>query len=96
MGLPRRTGFEDRLGHRARAAPSERLRQRRAPEDTLVADAAREPVRVEALEEKLRGAARDAQRVAEAGEGNRLECPQRLTAAFDQVRVLLELDEEAA
>src|SRR6476659_1880137 len=71
VGLPRRTGFEDRLGHQARAAPpasvvagtvppgtvpitgpqatrsgtvpvrGQSLRQRGAPQDSLVADSAR-------------------------------------------------------
>ena len=53
VGLPRRTGFEDRLGHRAHAAPTGRLRQCRAPEDPLVADASGEAVGVEALEQEL-------------------------------------------
>ena len=40
----------------------------RPPQDALVADPAGEAVGVEALEQELRGAARDAEQVAEAGE----------------------------
>jgi len=53
-GLHDRTGFEDRLGHRARAAPALRLPGGGA-EDALVADAAGQAVGVVALEQELRG-----------------------------------------
>src|SRR4051795_8034242 len=53
VGLPRRTGFEDRLGHRARAAPRVRLCQRRSPEYALVADATGQAVAIEPLQEEL-------------------------------------------
>src|SRR5437762_14046259 len=51
----------------------------------LVADAQGQPVRVVALEQQLRGAARDAESVAEAGEGNRLQRRERLAAALVEV-----------
>src|SRR3954468_23794084 len=69
VGLPRLTGFEDRLGHRARAAPGPATlvagASRGGAQDAAVADAACEAVGVEALEQELRRAARDSHRVAE-------------------------------
>src|SRR4051812_42108364 len=53
-----------------------------AAKDTLVADAAGDPVVVVALEQELGGSARDSEHVAEAGERDRAQRQQRLEAAL--------------
>src|SRR5919198_2601091 len=67
------------------------LLARRSPEDSLVADSAREAVGVVALEQELRDAPGDAERVAERGERDRLEREERFAAAV----VELHRDREA-
>src|SRR5215210_6959918 len=52
----------------------------RAPEHALVADSAGEAVRVEALQQELGRAARDAERVAKAGECDRRQRMERVAA----------------
>src|SRR5438132_3061007 len=82
-GLHDRTGFEDRLGHRAHAAPRARLAAARGlSQNALVADSAGEAVRVVALQQELGGLARDPERVAETGQRDRHELVQRLAPAL--------------
>src|SRR5205085_4401214 len=69
------TGPVPLRGERSSALPSGG-----APEHALVADPAREAVRVEALEEKLGGSARAAEQVAEAGQRD----PPRALALLDE------------
>src|SRR6266550_2212031 len=82
VGLPRLTDFEDRLGHRARAAPRARNLAAAATQDTHVAAAEREAVGVVSLEQELRRPPADAERVPERRERDRLERRERLAAAL--------------
>src|SRR5205823_3669317 len=57
-----------------------------ATQDTLVADASRQPVGVEALEQELRGPAADAEQVAETRER---DAPRRLALCNERTACLL-------